>query len=66
MITILDNHLPPELTDMIYRMYHRDLMNQVREILTYKTVFYVYYDSSGEHLAFIICENQNYYSALDW
>jgi hypothetical protein len=66
MITYLDRHLPPELSDMIYRIHHRNIMNQITEILTHKTVFYIYHTEGGERLGWLVCETQNYYHVLDW
>lgn len=60
-IRILDEKLPIELTDKIYRNIHRSIMREISIIIKYKIVF-VYYEN---HLSFLVCENQNYYCALD-
>jgi hypothetical protein len=60
-IKFLDDRLPNELTDIIYRELHRSVMRDISIIIKYKIVF-VYSDA---HLSFLVCENQNYYCALD-
>jgi capsular polysaccharide biosynthesis protein len=57
----LDYHLPTELSDMIYYELHKSLMREVSIILKHKIVFILV----GGKLSFLICENQNYYAALD-
>jgi len=64
-IEILDNLLPIELTDIIYKHFHREKMREISEILRYKIVFVLV----KGHLSFLVCEGQrfeNYYSALDY
>lgn len=60
-IKFLDDRLPMELTDVIYRKFHKSVMRDICIIINYKIVF-VYCDA---HLSFLVCENQNYYCALD-
>ena len=60
-IKFLDERLPMELTDMIYREFHRSVMGEISIIINHKIVFILVEDK----MSFLICENQNYYSALD-
>lgn len=66
MITLLDRRLPPELSDIIYKHYHKMIMQQICEIIKYKIAWYLYWEGSERRVGFLICERQNYYSALDW
>ena len=38
-IELLDSLLPIEITDMIYKKLHREMMREIAEILRYKIVF---------------------------
>lgn len=61
----LDNLLPEEITDLIYRELHRACMREISNTLRYKTVF-VLVDG---RLSFLVCEGQkyeNYYSVLEY
>ena len=60
-IRILDERLPIELTDKIYRQVHRSLMRDISIIINHKIVFVIV----GNKMSFLVCENQNYYSALE-
>lgn len=60
-IAILDKHLPIEITDLIYKKFHRLCMQDIIKIIRYKIVFILW---NGK-LSFLICEHQNYYNALD-
>ena len=60
-IKFLDERLPMELTDMIYREFHRSVMGEISIIINHKIVFILV----EERMSFLVCENQNYYSALD-
>ena len=60
-IKFLDERLPMELTDLIYREFHRSVMGEISIIINHKIVFILVEDK----MSFLICENQNYYSALD-
>lgn len=57
----LDERLPVELTDIIYRKLHRALMRDICVIIHHKIVFVLVRD----RMSFLICENQNYYSVLN-
>ena len=64
-IELLDSLLPIEITDMIYKKLHREMMREIAEILRYKIVFVLV----DERLSFLVCEGQkyeNYYSALEY
>lgn len=61
MISFLDNLLPPELVEIIARKLHNDYMNDICQIINYKMVFIL----TDEKLSFLVCESQNYYSALE-
>ena len=60
-IKFLDERLPMELTDMVYREFHRSVMGEISIIIKYKIVFILV----EERISFLVCEHQNYYSALD-
>ena len=60
-IKFLDERLPMELTDLIYREFHRSVMGEISIIINHKIVFILVED----RMSFLVCENQNYYSALD-
>jgi len=66
MISFLDNLLPPELVEIIACKLHNDYMNDICKIINHKIVFIL----ANEKLSFLVCEQQNYYSALqvegDW
>lgn len=64
MITILDRYLPPELSDKIYKMHHKSIMEKVCEIINFKTVFIICKKGDQRCLSFLVCENQNYYTCL--
>lgn len=55
-INILDKYLPVELSDKIYKIYHRNIIRKINEIILYKTVFIL----TNNKLSFLICEGQNY------
>lgn len=57
----LDDFLPMELSDLIYVYLHRSLMRDIRTIIEKKIVFILVDD----HLSFLVCEGQNYYSELE-
>ncbi len=61
-IKFLDDRLPNELTDMVYRAFHRSVMDDICIIINYKIVFVMV----GDRLSFLVCEYQNYYSALNY
>lgn len=64
-IEYLDNHLPIEITDIVYKHLHRSVMREVCEILTHKIVFILV----DGRLSFLVCEGQkweNYYSVLEY
>ena len=58
---ILDDRLPAELADLIWRDIHRSIMREINIIIKHKIVFVLV----KERMSFLVCENQNYYSALD-
>ena len=60
-IKMLDDRLPLELTDLIYHQIHRSLMRDICIIIQHKIVFVLV----KKRMSFLVCENQNYYSALD-
>lgn len=60
MIAFLDAHLPVEITDMIYREFHRQCMSEIAVILQHKVVFVLV----DNQISFLICEGQNYYECL--
>lgn len=60
MIDILDEYLPNEITDIIYKKFHRCCMREITIILSHKIVFVLV----EERISFLICENQNYFSPL--
>ena len=62
-IEYLDNHLPIEISDIVYKYLHRSIMREVCEIITHKIVFILVDD----RLSFLVCEGQkweNYNSVL--
>lgn len=61
MISFLDNLLPLELIEIIARKLHNDYLNDICKIINHKIVFII----ADEKLSFLVCENQNYYSALE-
>ena len=61
MITILDEYLPNEITDKIYKEFHRECMRDIAIILRYKIVFVIV----GDQLSFLICEGQSYTNYYD-
>tara|TARA_A100000171_G_C2080206_1_gene119302 strand:+ start:215 stop:421 length:207 start_codon:yes stop_codon:yes gene_type:complete len=64
-ILILDKYLPKELSDKIYKIHHKNIINKINEIILFKTVFIFVKDLEGnEKLSFLVCENQNYYKCL--
>ena len=60
-IKFLDERLPVELSDIVYREFHRSVMGEISIIIKYKIVFILV----EERISFLVCEHQNYYSALD-
>ena len=58
---ILDDRLPIELADLIYRDIHKSIMRDICIIIKHKIVFVLV----KERMSFLVCEHQNYYSALD-
>lgn len=60
-IKVLDDRLPVELADLIYRDIHRSIMREINIIINHKIVFVLV----KERMSFLVCEHQNYYSALD-
>ena len=60
-IKFLDERLPMELTDLIYREFHRSVMGEISIIINHKIVFILV----EERMSFLVCEGMNYYSALD-
>lgn len=60
-IKFLDERLPMELSDKIYRMLHRSIMRDICIIINYKIVFVIV----GERMSFLVCEGQSYYCVLD-
>ena len=59
MIVELDRKFPIEISDKIYRSYHKSLMREIDEILTQKIVWVLVKGEDNEyHLSFLICENQ--------
>jgi len=61
MLHILDQKLPTELSDMIYKMLHESIMRDICKIIKHKIVFVM----CGNKMSFLICEHQNYYYLLD-
>lgn len=61
MIAILDEYLPTEITDLIYKEFHRDCIRDIGIILRYKIVFVIV----GERISFLICEGQSYENYYD-
>lgn len=64
MITILDKKLPIELSDKIYKIYHKNIMDEITDILTHKTIFALVREKDDFKLSFLICENQRYSSNI--
>jgi|DEB0MinimDraft_6_1074348.scaffolds.fasta_scaffold05935_3 hypothetical protein len=59
MIVELDRKFPIEISDKIYRSYHKSIMREIDEILTQKIVWVLVKGDDGEyHLSFLICEGQ--------
>ena len=61
MISFLDNLLPLELIEIIARKLHESYMTDIVEIINHKIVFIL----TDEKLSFLVCESQNFYSALE-
>tara|TARA_R110001592_G_scaffold286067_2_gene554634 strand:+ start:528 stop:740 length:213 start_codon:yes stop_codon:yes gene_type:complete len=61
-VALLDRHLPTELTDKIYKMFHQSCMREVCNIIKYKMVFIL---ENTKKMSFLICEKQNYYYVLN-
>jgi len=61
MLHLLDQKLPTELSDMIYKMLHESIMRDICKIIKHKIVFVM----CGNKMSFLICEHQNYYYLLD-
>jgi len=66
-LNLLDKFLPIELTDKIYKELHQSIMRDICEIINFKMVFIMVYDSEdGESkMSWILSENQNYYKLLN-
>ena len=71
MISFLDRHLPPELTDLIYKQVHQSYMTEICEIIKFKIVYTLYWDNGDKEkrdetakISFLISERQNYYLVL--
>jgi hypothetical protein len=60
LINYLDKHLPTEITDIIYKHHHKNIMKQITEILTHKIVFILVRDDNVFKLSFLVCENQRF------
>jgi len=60
-INVLNDRLPIELGDIIYRELHRSIQRDINIIIQHKIVFVLV----KKRMSFLVCENQNYYSALD-
>jgi hypothetical protein len=56
MIDILDEYFPLEITDLIYKEFHRDCLREISIILSHKIVFVLV----GERISFLICEGQSF------
>ena len=52
-VALLDRHLPTELTDKIYKMFHQSCMREVCNIIKYKMVFIL---ENTKKMSFLICE----------
>jgi len=61
MISFLDNLLPLELIEIIAKKLHESYMNDIVKIINHKIVFIL----TDEKLSFLVCESQNFYSALE-
>jgi hypothetical protein len=61
MISFLDSRLPLELVEIIARKLHASLIKDICEIINHKIVFIL----ADQKLSFLVCESQNYYSALE-
>ena len=62
-INYLDKHLPVEITDIIYKMFHKSCMRDICNTIQYKVVF-ILTENEINKLSFLVCENQNYYYLL--
>jgi len=60
-LSILDEYLPIEITDKIYKEFHRNCMRDIGIILRHKIVFVLV----GERISFLICEGQSYTNYYD-
>lgn len=65
MIGILDEYLPIEITDKIYKEFHRSCMRDIAVILRYKIVFMLVREAGRFRLSFLICEGQSYTNYYD-
>jgi hypothetical protein len=61
MISFLENHLPQELVEIIARQLHASYIKDICETINHKMVFIL----ADQKLSFLVCESQNYYSALE-
>jgi len=61
MISFLDNLLPLELIEIIAKKLHESYMTDIVQIINFKVVFIL----TDEKLSFLVCESQNFYSALE-
>jgi len=67
-LKLLDKFLPMELSDKIYKELHQSIMRDICEIINFKTVFIMAYDTEDgkSKMSWISCENQrNYYKLLN-
>lgn len=63
MLHILDEYLPVEISDMIFKKIKNKFMEDLKNILENKTVFTI---SKEGKLSFLILENNiNYYAVLE-
>ncbi len=62
-VNYLDRHLPVEITDMIYKMFHQSCMRDICNTINHKIVFVCVLDEETKEpkkMSFLICEKQNY------
>ncbi len=60
-LSILDEYLPMELANLIYKKFHRSCLRDIGIILRHKIVFVLV----GERISFLICEGQKYTNYYD-
>jgi len=66
-INYLDKHLPVEITDIIYKMFHRSCMRDICNTIQYKVVFILTENEKTNEknkISFLVCEGSNYYYLL--